>query len=152
LDASGSTRQPMYNPFRGAALRHLAARARRQTISAFEPLILLHSPLTNFGWTPCTKCNLRKFGRGIKSPHQNCKIGRGIPSPRCGAGIGNALFGRHCFQDYNPNLYHIFTQSLRCWRHEPVLFTTTDNPASVSSHKKRTLWRLSLSRLLILSA
>jgi len=31
---------------------------------------------------------LRKFGRGIKSPHQNWK--RGIPSPRFGEGIGNA--------------------------------------------------------------
>jgi len=90
LDASGSTRQPKYNPFRGAALRHLAARACRQTISAFEPLNLLRSPLTNFGWTPRTKYNLRKFGRGIKSPHQNWKIGRGIPSPRFGVGIGNA--------------------------------------------------------------
>jgi len=48
-DESGSTRQPKYTPFRGAALRRLAARARRQTISAFEPLILLRSPLTNFG-------------------------------------------------------------------------------------------------------
>ena len=52
LDASGSTRQPKYNPFRGAVLRHLAACARLQTISAFEPLILLRSPLTNFEWTP----------------------------------------------------------------------------------------------------
>ena len=78
LDASGSTRQPKYNPFRRAALRHLAARARRQTISAFETLILLRSPLTNFEWTPRTKCNFGKFGRGIKSPHQNWKIGRGI--------------------------------------------------------------------------
>jgi len=48
LDASGLTHQPKYNLFRGAALHRLAARARRQTISAFEPLILLCSPLTNF--------------------------------------------------------------------------------------------------------
>ena len=48
LDASGSTRQPKYNHCRGAALRRLVARARRQTISAFEPLISLRSPLTNF--------------------------------------------------------------------------------------------------------
>ena len=52
LDASGSTQQPKYNPFNGVVLPHLAARARRQTILAFEPLILLRSPLTNFGWTP----------------------------------------------------------------------------------------------------
>jgi len=43
LDASGSLTN--YNPFRGAVLRRLAARARRQTISAFEPLILLRAPL-----------------------------------------------------------------------------------------------------------
>ena len=49
LDASGSTWQPKYNLSEGAALRRLAARARRQTISAFEPLILLRSPFTNFG-------------------------------------------------------------------------------------------------------
>jgi len=91
LDASGSTRQPKYNPFRGTALRHLAARARRQMISAFEPLILLRSPLTNFGLNPRTKFDLRKIGRGIEFPHQNWKIGRGIPSPRFGEGIGNAL-------------------------------------------------------------
>jgi len=77
-DASGPTRRPKYTPFRGAALRRLAACACSQTISAFEPLILLHAPLTNFGWNPRTKCN-RKFGRGIKSPHKNWKIGRGIP-------------------------------------------------------------------------
>jgi len=40
--------------------------------------------------TPRTKCNLRKFGRGIKSLHQNWKIGREIPLPRFGAGIGHA--------------------------------------------------------------
>ena len=49
LDASGSTLQPKYSPIGGAAQRRLAARARRQTISAFEPLILPHAPLTNFG-------------------------------------------------------------------------------------------------------
>jgi len=48
-DASGSTRQPKYTPFRGAALRSLAARARNQTISGFKPLILLCAALTNFG-------------------------------------------------------------------------------------------------------
>jgi len=48
LDASGSTQQPKYNPFKGGALRCLAAHTRRQTISAFEPLILLRAPLTNF--------------------------------------------------------------------------------------------------------
>jgi len=90
LDASGLTRQPKYTPFRIAALRSLAARARRQTISAFESLILLRAPLTNFEWTLRTKCNLKKFGRGINSPHQNWKIGKGIPSSRFGAGIGNA--------------------------------------------------------------
>jgi len=49
LDASGSTRQPKYTPIGGAELRRLAARARRQTISAFEPLILLRatSPILN---------------------------------------------------------------------------------------------------------
>ena len=38
LDASGLTQQPKYNLFRGAALHRLTARARRQKISAFEPL------------------------------------------------------------------------------------------------------------------
>jgi len=69
LDASGSTLQPKYSPIGGAAQRRLAARARRQTISAFEPLILPHAPLTNFGWPPRTKGNLRKIGRGSDSPH-----------------------------------------------------------------------------------
>jgi len=41
LDASGWTQKSKYTPIGAAALRHLAARARRQTISAFEPLILL---------------------------------------------------------------------------------------------------------------
>jgi len=91
LDASGSTRQPKYNPFRGAALRRLAARAHRQTISAFEPLILLRVPLTNFGWPPRTKFNFRKIGCGSDLPHQNWGFGKGIPSPRFGAGIGNTL-------------------------------------------------------------
>jgi len=90
LDASGWTRQPKYNLSEGAALRSLPARARHQTISAFEPLILLRSPLTNFGWTPRTKCKLRKFGMGSDSPHQNWEFGKGIPSARFGAGIGNA--------------------------------------------------------------
>jgi len=49
LDAPGLTHKPKYNLFRGVALHRLAARARRQMISAFEPLILLSSPLTNFG-------------------------------------------------------------------------------------------------------
>ena len=80
LDASGSTRQPKYNIFRGATLRRLVARACRQTISVFEPLILLRAPLTN----------LIKIGRGSDSPHQNWEFGKGIPSPRFGAGIGNA--------------------------------------------------------------
>jgi len=44
-------------------------------VQALLPLFL-GSPLTNFGWTPRTKCNLTKFGRGIKSPHQNWQIGR----------------------------------------------------------------------------
>jgi len=44
LDASGLTRQPEYNPIGGEALHRVAARARRQTILAFEPLILLRSP------------------------------------------------------------------------------------------------------------
>jgi len=88
-DASGSTWQAKCTPFRGAVLCRLAARARRQTISAFEPLILLRAPLTNFGWNPRTKCNLRKICRGIDS-HQNWKIGKGIPSPRFGAGIGTS--------------------------------------------------------------
>ena len=51
-NASGLTRQARYTPFRGVVLRCLAARARRQTISAFEPLILLRAPLTNFGEIP----------------------------------------------------------------------------------------------------
>jgi len=55
LDASGSTRQPKYNPFRGAAMCRLVASARRQMNSAFEPHILLRAPLTNFL---------------VKSPHQ----------------------------------------------------------------------------------
>jgi len=91
LDASGSTLQPKYSPIGGAAQRRLAARARRQTISAFEPLILPYAPLTNFGWPPRTKGNLRKFGRWSDSPRQNWEFGEGIPSPNKGAGIGNAL-------------------------------------------------------------
>jgi len=63
LNASGWTQQPKYNLFRGEALHRLAARARRQTISTFEPLILLRSPLTNFRLNPRTKCNLRNFQR-----------------------------------------------------------------------------------------
>jgi len=47
LNASGLTQQPKYNLFRGAAATPSGVRARRQTISAFEPLILLLSPLTN---------------------------------------------------------------------------------------------------------
>ena len=90
-------RQPKYTPFRGAALRRLAARARRQTISAFESLILHRAPLTNFGWNPRTRCNLRKFGMGVDS--QNWKIGKGIPSPRFGAGIGNVLRRAHVNHD-----------------------------------------------------
>jgi len=106
-DESGSTRQPKYNLFRDAALRHLAARARSQTISAFEPLIFFRAPLTNFGWTPRTKCNLKQFGRGIDSPYQNLKTGKGIPSPRFGAGIGNAT-------GYSTNrIFGIFRASTR---------------------------------------
>jgi len=84
LDMAGKV-----HSLQGAVLCRLAARARRQTISAFEPLILLRAPLTNFGWNPRTKCNLRKICRGIDS-HQNWKIGKGIPSPRFGAGIGTS--------------------------------------------------------------
>jgi len=39
LDASGLTRPSKYDPARDAALRRLKARARCQTISAFEPLV-----------------------------------------------------------------------------------------------------------------
>jgi len=53
-DASGWTRQLKYTPCMGAALRRLTARALRQTISAFEPLILLRAPITNFGLNPHT--------------------------------------------------------------------------------------------------
>jgi len=41
-------RQPKYNPLRGAALRHLDVHAHRQTISTFEPLISLCSPLRGY--------------------------------------------------------------------------------------------------------
>jgi len=50
-----------------------------------------HWAAANFGWPPRTKGNLRKFGRGSDSPHQNWEFGEGIPSPTKGAGIGNAL-------------------------------------------------------------
>ena len=53
-------------------------------------VLLVRAPLTNFGWPPRTKGNLRKFGRGSDSPHQNWEFGEGIPSPTKGAGIGNA--------------------------------------------------------------
>ena len=77
-----------------AALRRLVVGACRQTISAFESLVLLRAPLTKFGWNPRTKCNLIKIGRRSDSPHQNLEFGKGIPSPRFGAGIGNALVFR----------------------------------------------------------
>jgi len=93
-DASGSTWKPMYTPFRGAALRRLVASARHQTISAFEPHFALFSP-HQFWMDSPHQMQLRKFGRGIKSPHQNWKIGRGIPSQRFGAGIGNAIGDGH---------------------------------------------------------
>ena len=67
LDASGSTLQPKYSPIGGAAQRRLAARARRQTISAFEPLICLMLPSPILAGR--TKTNLRKIGRGSDSPH-----------------------------------------------------------------------------------
>jgi len=41
LDASGLTLLSKYAPIGAAALRRLTTRARRQTISAFKPLILL---------------------------------------------------------------------------------------------------------------
>jgi len=41
LDASSSTRKSKYTPIGAEVLHRLAARARRQTITAFEPLILL---------------------------------------------------------------------------------------------------------------
>jgi len=83
LHASRSTQQSKHNLFRGEALRRLSARARRQTISTFEPLILLRVPLTNFGWSPRTKCNLRKIGMRRRVP--------GLPISNCAGRCNNLV-------------------------------------------------------------
>ena len=69
LDASGLTRKPKYNLFRGAALRHLVSVHAVKRFQHSYPLFCFVLPSPILDKIPAPNAILRKFGRGIKSPH-----------------------------------------------------------------------------------